>query len=231
MDNSVNFNALMAWTAFGAQDYRSLEEHGKYIYNYFVHNPNEILKLDTPLLIGKIFQVCLGFQEPDNDIQEVRAENAFICFSQAIKSDKPNVHDEALARLMILLIRDQKYLIDKVEQACRNKNINPYNPLSFLSDGLPSDMPMATNTKMLFTAYYLYNCINNKDNVSNEFVNILEKNAYEKVKEHIIDNCNQLDDTSHERKRFIELGRIVFEKICNKLKDDIEMYSQYLQKY
>lgn len=224
MDNSVNFNALMAWTAFGAQDYRSLEEHGKYIYNYFVHNPNEILKLDTPLLIGKIFQVCLGFQEPDNDIQEVRAENAFICFSQAIKSDKPNVHDEALARLMILLIKEQKYLIDKVEQSCRNKNINPYNPLSFLSDGLPSDMPMATNTKMLFTAYYLYSCIINKGNVSDEFVNIIEKNMYKNVEEHIISNCNQLNNTSSERK--IELGRIVFEKICKKLKDDIEMYSQ-----
>lgn len=228
MDNSVNFNALMAWTAFGAQDYRSLEEHGKYIYNYFVHNPNEILKLDTPLLIGKIFQVCLGIQEPDNDIQEVRAENALICFSQAIKSDKPNVHDEALARLMILLIKEQKYLIDKVEQSCRNKNINPYNPLSFLSDGLPSDMPMATNTKMLFTAYYLYSCIINKGNVSDEFVNIIEKNMYKNVEEHIISNCNQLNNTSSERK--IELGRIVFEKICNKLKDDIEMYSQYLQK-
>lgn len=224
MDNSVNFNALMAWTAFGAEDYRSLEEHGKYIYNYFVHNPNEILKLDTPLLIGKIFQVCLGFQEPDNDIQEVRAENAFICFSQAIKSDKPNVHDEALARLMILLIKEQKYLIDKVEQSCRNKNINPYNPLSFLSDGLPSDMPMATNTKMLFTAYYLYSCIINKGNVSDEFVNIIEKNMYKNVEEHIISNCNQLNNTSSERK--IELGRIVFEKICKKLKDDIEMYSQ-----
>lgn len=224
MDNSVNFNALMAWTAFGAEDYRSLEEHGKYIYNYFVHNPNEILKLDTPLLIGKIFQVCLGFQEPDNDIQEVRAENAFICFSQAIKSDKPNVHDEALARLMILLIKEQKYLIDKVEQSCRNKNINPYNPLSFLSDGLPSDMPMATNTKMLFTAYYLYSCIINKGNVSDEFVNIIEKNMYKNVEEHIISNCNQLNNTSSERK--IELGRIVFEKICKKIKDDIEMYSQ-----
>lgn len=224
MDNSVNFNALMAWTAFGAEDYRSLEEHGKYIYNYFVHNPNEILKLDTPLLIGKIFQVCLGFQEPDNDIQEVRAENAFICFLQAIKSDKPNVHDEALARLMILLIKEQKYLIDKVEQSCRNKNINPYNPLSFLSDGLPSDMPMATNTKMLFTAYYLYSCIINKGNVSDEFVNIIEKNMYKNVEEHIISNCNQLNNTSSERK--IELGRIVFEKICKKLKDDIEMYSQ-----
>jgi len=44
----------MAWTAFGAQDYSGLERHGRDIYNYFVHNPSEILKLDNPLLIGKI---------------------------------------------------------------------------------------------------------------------------------------------------------------------------------
>ena len=91
----------MAWTAFGSQDYSGLEQHGGVIYNYFVHNPGEILKLDNPLLFGKIFQVCLGFQEPDEDIQEVRAENAFICFSQALKSERGNVHDEASARLMM----------------------------------------------------------------------------------------------------------------------------------
>lgn len=94
----------MAWTAFGAQDYSNLEQYGKEIYNYFVHNPDEILRLDNPLLIGKVFQVCLGFQEPDEDIQEVRAENAFLCFSKALESDKINVHDEAAARIMLLLM-------------------------------------------------------------------------------------------------------------------------------
>ena len=108
MNNLLNFNAVAAWAAFGAQDYSGLERHGNEIYNYFVHNPGELLKLDSPLLIGKVFQVCLGFQEPDEDIQEVRAENAFLCFSQALESDKANVHDEASARLMLLLIRDQK---------------------------------------------------------------------------------------------------------------------------
>ena len=88
MNNQLNFNAVMAWTAFGVQDYSGLEQYGGQVYNYFVHNPCDILKLDNPLLIGKVFQVCLGFQEPDEDIQEVRAENAFLCFSQALKSDK-----------------------------------------------------------------------------------------------------------------------------------------------
>jgi len=211
----------MAWAAFGAQDYAGLEQHGWEIYNYFVHHPAEILKLDNPLLIGKVFQVCLGFQEPDEDIQEVRAENAFICFSQAMKSDKANVHDEACARMMLLLIRDQKHLINKVEHACQNEHANPYSIFGMLNNGLPDDMPMATNTKMLFTAFYLYNDILDKANVANEFVNDMEKRAYLNVEKHVLYNSNQLQNTSQSRK--IELGDIVFEKICKRLQKDIEL--------
>ena len=223
MNNKLNFDALMAWTAFGVQDYSGLEQHGGAIYNYFVHNPGDILKLDNPLLIGKIFQVCLGFQEPDDDIQEVRAENAFICFSQALKSDRTNVHDEASARLMMLLIRDQKHLLNKVEQSCQNEHANPYSIFRMLNDGLPNDMPMATNTKMLFTAYYLYDGIIDKANVSNEFVNADEKHAFENVKSHVLNNCNQLRNTTSGRKA--ELGSIVFNKICERLRKDIALCS------
>lgn len=227
MSELINFNAAMAWTAFGAQDYSGLEKYGNDLYNYFVHNPSELLNLSSPLLIGKVFQVCLGFQEPDEDIQEVRAENAFICFSQALKSDLTNVHDEASARLMMLLIQDQKHLIGKVEQACRrNQDGSPYDFLSILDDGLPMDMPVATNTKMLYTAYYFYDSIVNKDMVSNEFVNVVERGAFENVKNHVINNCNQMDNISPER--MVELGRIVFDKICSRLRKDIDMYSQGL---
>ena len=213
----------MAWTAFGAQDYSGLEQYGGQVYNYFVHNPGEILKLDNPLLIGKVFQVCLGFQEPDEDIQEVRAENSFLCFSQALNSGKSNIHDEASARLMMLLIRDQRHLKNKVEHACQNEHANPYSIFGMINDGLPNDMPMAVNTKMLFTAYYLYDGIIDKTNVANEFVNANERRAYENVKSHVLDNCRQLNNTSSNRK--IELGNIVFEKICKRLRKDIDLCS------
>ena len=93
----------------------------------------------------------------------------------------------------------------------------------FGSSGLPNDMPMATNTKMLFTAYYLYDSIINKTNIANEFVNAGERNAFENVKSHVLDNCRQLQNTSSGRK--IELGKIVFEKICKRLRKDIELCS------
>lgn len=216
----------MAWTAFGTQDYSGLEQYGGAVYNYFVHNPSEILTLDDPLLIGKIFQVCLGFQELDEDIQEVRAENAFLCFSQALQSNKSIIHDEASARLMILLIRDRKHIKDKVEHACENENSNPYNFFGVIDDGLPNDMPMATNTKMLFTAYYLYDGIIDKANVSNEFINADEKRAFENVKNHVLENCSLLRNTTPSRKA--ELGGIVFNKICERLRKDIALYSDKL---
>ena len=90
-------------------------------------------------------------------------------------------------------------------------------------DGLPNDMPMAANTKMLYTAYFLYDGIIDKNNVVNEFVNANEKSAYENVKSHVLDNCNQLRNTSLNRKK--ELGCIVFKKICERLRKDIALCS------
>ena len=223
MDNALNYNAMIAWTAFGMQDYSTMEQHANAIYNYFVHNPSELLNIDSPLLIGKIFQVCLGFHEPDQDIQEVRAENAFLCFSKALNSEKQNVHDEAAARLMMLLIQGQRYLINKVEQACQSECANPYSFFAVLNDGLPNDMPMATNTKMLFTAYHLFDRIIDKTNVVNEFIVLNEKKAFEHAKKHVLDNCNILERTPQHRKS--ELGNMVFDKICKQLRNDIKLYS------
>ena len=206
--------------------YSALDQHAKEIYNYFVHKPTELLNIDSPLLIGKVFQACLGFKEPDQDIQEVRAENAFLCFSKALKSEKQEVHDEAAARLMMLLIQWQRFLIKKVEQACQGPGANPYSFFAVLNDGLPDDMPMATNTKMLFTAYYLYDSIIDKTNVFNEFVIPNEKNAFIYVKNHVLENCTQLERTPQNRKA--ELGHMVFDKIFTQLRDDIESYSNYL---
>lgn len=84
MDNVLSYNAMMAWSAFGMQDYATLENHANEVYNYFVHKPSELLNIDSPLLIGKVFQVCLGFQEADQDIQEVRAENAFFVYPKPL---------------------------------------------------------------------------------------------------------------------------------------------------
>ena len=81
---------------------------------------------------------------------------------------------------------------------------------------------MAANTKMLFTAYYLYDCIKDKNGVGNRFVDPSEINNFKEVRSHIIENCQLLNNTTSVRK--IELGQIVFEKICERLRKDIQLY-------
>lgn len=221
MNDQLNYHAIMAWVAFGAKDRSGMEQNCGWIYNHFDQNPDEILRLDNPLLIGKVFQLSLGFQESDEEKQNVRAENAFLCFLQALNSDRNNVHDEACARMMMLLIQWQGYLVDKVEHACQSANANPYSFLAMIDDGFPDDMPIATNTKMLFTAYYLYDSIIDKGNVNDEFVNEGERRAFENVKNHVLDNCHQLHETSSDRK--VELGEMVFKKIVKRLEKDVEL--------
>lgn len=219
MNDQLNSTAILALAAFEAQNYSKLERLGNDIYNYFVHHPGDILNLENPLLVGTVFHICLGFQVPDEDIQEVKAENAFICFSQVLDSTNCAFHDEACARLMMLLILEQRHLIGKVEQACRSRNQDVYDFFAFLDDGLPMDMPMATNTKMLFTAYYLYNCIKDVNGVCNRFEDASEINKLNMVISHIIENCELCDNTTSDRK--IELGKIVFNRICSRLRQDI----------
>ena len=104
----------------------------------------------------------------------------------------------------MLLIREQRHLVGKVEQACRNENASPYNFFAILDDGLPGDMPMAANTKMLFTAYYLYDCIKDKNGVGNRFVDPSEINNFKEVRSHIIENSVK----SFLRKSAKDLGKI-----------------------
>lgn len=224
MDNLLNYNALMAWTAFGMRDYAKLLKHGREVYSYFVQNPQVLLNLDSPLLIGKIFQVCLCFKEKDERVLEERAENALLCFKQALKSDKMNVHDEACARLMILLICDDKYLKRKICQAFGDNYSCPWNFDDNKNEGLPDDMPKVTNIKLIYAAYYLYDRIFDKDNIENELINIDEKNAYEQVKDYVFRSFYMPDIDNP--KRIAELGSIVFEKICQKILGDYESYAK-----
>ncbi len=220
MNNSLIFDAVSAWAAFGANDYTGLENHGASIYNYFVHHPAELLNLDYPLLIGKVFQVCLGFREPDIDIQEVRAENAFVCFMQALKKGNQSVQDEASARIMMLLIFDQKFLLDRVDKVFSHDS----SIMGILSgSSLPQSMPIATNTKMLYAACYLYNNIKDKEGLSHEFVNKLEWDIFTRVTTHMHESVQTMKSSHQER---VELGRIVIDKIYDALRDDIKGYAQ-----
>lgn len=218
-----NTDEAKAWKAFVNKNYFVLEQYGANVYNYYVHHPLDLLKPENPLLVGRVFHVCLGFNEPDTDIQEVRAENAFLCFSQAILSSSVSVHDEAAARMLMLLIQYQNFLKDKVAEACRNEDASPLDVMYMIGDDMPADMPIATNTRMLYAAYYLYNEINNEASVIEGFVKSNESISYKNIVNHIVTNCAQLHNSTSERK--IELGKIIYDKVKEKLESDIRRYS------
>lgn len=220
MDNLLSYNAMMAWAAFGMQDYVRLAKHGNEIYNYFAQDPQALLNLDSPLLIGKIFQACLVFKEKDERTLQIRAENALLCFIQALKSDNLSVHDEACARLMILLICDDKYLKRKICQAFGDNYNSPWDFDNNQNYGLPDDMPKVTNIKLIYAAYFLYDSILDKENVEDEIISVIEKHTYEQVKDYIFRSFYMLDIDNP--KRIVELGSIVFDKICQKILGDYE---------
>lgn len=62
-----------------------LEQNCAKVYNYFVHNPIELLKNDSPYIIGEVFFYYGAFNEPDMDINEVKGENAYISFSRCLQ--------------------------------------------------------------------------------------------------------------------------------------------------
>ena len=51
MNNTLSYNAMMAWTAYGMQDYSSLEQNAQEIYNYFIYNPSELGKSFKRVLV------------------------------------------------------------------------------------------------------------------------------------------------------------------------------------
>ena len=88
---------------------------------------------------------------------------------------------------------------------------------------MPNNMPIATNPKMLYAACYLYDCIKDKENLSQEFVNEMEWIIFNHVMIHINDNLSTLKSSHQER---IEIGKIVVEKIYDALCNDINEYAK-----
>ena len=79
------------------------------LYNHFVHNPKDYINVESPLAVGSIFASCLGYQEPDEDIQEVRAENAIYCLTQSVESQNEVNRNLSAAYLFLVFSIFRKY--------------------------------------------------------------------------------------------------------------------------
>lgn len=90
-------------------NYREMEQASCNLYNYFTHNPQELFNTPHYLDVGLAFFLSLGFNDPDSDIQEVKAENAFYCLYKSFRTDVNHIGLTATC-LFVLMHTYQQYL-------------------------------------------------------------------------------------------------------------------------
>ena len=91
------------------RNFQVLASAASNLYNHFVHNPKDYINVESPLAVGSIFASCLGYQEPDEDIQEVRAENAIYCLTQSVESQNEINRNLSAAYLFLVFSIFRKY--------------------------------------------------------------------------------------------------------------------------
>lgn len=91
------------------RNFQVLASAASNLYNHFVHNPKDYINVESPLAVGSIFASCLGYQEPDEDIQEVRAENAIYCLTQSVESQNEVNRNLSAAYLFLVFSIFRKY--------------------------------------------------------------------------------------------------------------------------
>ncbi len=91
------------------RNFQVLASAASNLYNHFVHNPKDYINVESPLAVGSRFASCLGYQEPDEDIQEVRAENAIYCLTQSVESQNEVNRNLSAAYLFLVFSIFRKY--------------------------------------------------------------------------------------------------------------------------
>lgn len=91
------------------RNFQVLASAASNLYYHFVHNPKDYINVESPLAVGSIFASCLGYQEPDEDIQEVRAENAIYCLTQSVESQNEVNRNLSAAYLFLVFSIFRKY--------------------------------------------------------------------------------------------------------------------------
>ena len=116
------------------RNFQVLASAASNLYNHFVHNPKDYINVESPLAVGSIFASCLGYQEPDEDIQEVRAENAIYCLTQSVESQNEVNRNLSAAYLFLVFsihADGNRSVVQKLHFHVRSKFARAY----LLSDG------------------------------------------------------------------------------------------------
>lgn len=111
MDKSIIYQyATKTVEYFQKHEYDELASACNIVYNYYVHNPQELLTEEYPYLIGLVFYYSTYFEEADKDIAETKVENALYLFWKSINlTDTGSESISAAARCFIMLAVQRRF--------------------------------------------------------------------------------------------------------------------------
>ena len=196
-------NALDAWKI---QDWNVLSTNANAVYNHFVHHPEDFLSIEYPLTVGSVFFVMLGYTTPDEDIQEVRAENMLLCLSKCLEN--PAEKRLAAMRLFLLFSMHFSHLQKKLDRVWSSHT--QYDIFSRIMSSKQLQMNVLAYLSSLFT-------IDNAQLLEVPF-------EIKMLKEHYSSFCSHFGQINENDSA---IGASVIKMLVADITDDLERYIQY----
>lgn len=210
------------------RDFQKLANAAGKLYNHFVHNPKDYINIEMPLAVGSVFASCLGFKELDEDIQEVRAENAIYCLAECVESKDDIVRNSSVAYLFLVFSIFRKYIQQKMMKLFGASELG---------------ISMCTNTYFALPEDVCTYIVNSNMNTDEEFNCVLSYLA-QFVSEttvlylDLIEERNIFTDQLEKIKRlnlykddlYLKTGKTIFSFIFEDVKSDIIQYINYNNK-
>lgn len=207
------------------RDFLALESAASKLYNHFVHNPKDYINMDSSLAVGSIFASSLGYQEPDDDIQEVRAENAIYCLVPGISSKTESVKSSSVAYLFLVFSVSRKYTWQRMmklfgaPELLMNMRTSTYFslPEDVRAYILKSDMN--TDTKFNSVLSYL------EQLMSDNILLYLDLNEEKSI---FITQLAKLQESNiNQDSLYLKTGKTILEFLFEDIKSDIMQYINY----
>lgn len=96
------------------RDFQTLGAEADAVYNHFVHFPQDYLLTEHRLPLGTLFASALPFKSQDEDVQEVKAENAVFFLYPCIDDEDDITRNMAISYLFFVFSGSYRYLWQRI---------------------------------------------------------------------------------------------------------------------
>ena len=210
------------------RNFQVLASAASNLYNHFVHNPKDYINVESPLAVGSIFASCLGYQEPDEDIQEVRAENAIYCLTQSVESQNEVNRNLSAAYLFLVFSIFRKYTWQRMmklfgaPELCMNMRDCTYFSLPKDVQAYILESDMNTDAKFNCVLSYL------EQLMSEHAVLYLDLNEEKNTLEVVAEKTKKLQELNiNKDSLYLKTGKTILAFLYEDIKSDIMQYINY----